>query len=65
MDVWHAMAQIKVPKNHGFRRSFSRALRDAMLIPDLDDRKWIEVYLKSIGSSWDDVLQFNAKWLWK
>jgi hypothetical protein len=65
MDVWHAMAQIKVPKNHGFRRSFARALRDAMLIPNLDDRKWIEVYLKSIGSSWDDVLQFNAKWLWK
>lgn len=65
MDIWHAMARIKVSKDHGFRRAFARALRDAMLIPDLDDKKRIEAYLNSIGSSWDDVLQFNAKWLWK
>jgi 3'-5' exonuclease len=65
MDIWHAMARIKVSKEHGFRRIFARALRDAMLIPDLDDKKRIEAYLNSIGSSWDDVLQFNAKWLWK
>jgi hypothetical protein len=65
MDIWHAMARIKIPKEHGFRRPFARALRDAMLIPDIDGKKQIEAYLTSIGSSWDDVLQFNAKWLWK
>jgi len=65
MDIWHAMARIKVAKEHGFRRPFARALRDAMLIPDIEGKKRIEAYLTTIGSSWDDVLQFNAKWLWK
>jgi len=65
MDIWHAMARIKISKEHGFRRPFARALRDAMLIPDATDKKCISDYLISIGSSWAEMLQFNAKWLWK
>jgi hypothetical protein len=65
MDVWHAMARIKVPKEHGFRRPFARALRDAIMIPDAADKKCISDYLASIDSSWDDVLRFKPKWLWK
>ncbi len=65
MDVWHAMARIKVPKEHGFRRPFACALRDAILIPDAVDKQHVSSYLASIGTSWDDVLRFNASWLWK
>jgi len=65
MDVWHAMARIKVSKEHGFRCPFARALRDAILIPDAADKYRISQYLDSIGSSWDDVLWYNATWLWK
>jgi hypothetical protein len=65
MDVWHAMARIRVSKEHGFRRPFARALRDAMLIPDAADKSRISHYLASIGSSWDDVLRFKPRWLWK
>ena len=65
MDIWHAMAHIKVPKEHGFRRPFARALRDAILIPDAADKNRISDYLPSIGSSWDDVLHFKPSWLWK
>jgi hypothetical protein len=36
-----------------------------MLIPDATDKKHISDYLISIGSSWGEMLQFNAKWLWK
>ncbi len=65
MDVWHAMARIKVSKDHGCRRPFARALRDAIFIPDQEDKLRISKYLTSIGSSWDEVLLLNAKWLWK
>src|SRR5207237_8711572 len=65
MDVWHAMARIKVPKEHGFRRPFARALCDAILVPDAADKEHISYYLASIGTSWDDVVRFNASWVWK
>jgi hypothetical protein len=65
MDVWHAMAHIKVSKEHGFRRPFARALRDAILVPDAADKTRISLYLASVDTSWEDVLRFNASWLWK
>src|SRR6266487_4588843 len=65
MDIWHAMAHIKVPKEHGFRRPFARALHDAILIPDAADKSRVSEYLASIGTSWNDVLWTNATWLWK
>ncbi|KAF7971123.1 hypothetical protein HWV62_21994, partial [Athelia sp. TMB] len=65
MDPWHAMARIRVAKNHGFRRAFAQALRDAIFIPDEADRKKISDYLDSIGSSYDEILRFKAHWIWK
>jgi hypothetical protein len=65
LDAYHAMAQIKVPKNHGFTHPFACALRDAIFIPDEEDRARIASYLTSIDSSWDEVLRFNPQWLWK
>jgi hypothetical protein len=65
MDPYHAMARIKVPRNHGFTCPFARALRDAIFIPDEEDRARIASYLTSNNSSWDEVLRFNPQWLWK
>ena len=65
MDIWHAMARIRISKEHGFRRPFARALRDAMLVPDQNDKSRVSDYLISIGSSWEQVLQSKPKWLWK
>lgn len=65
MDIWHAMARIRVSRTHGFRRPFARALRDAILIPDEQDRNRITAYLISIGSSREETLRMNPKWLWK
>lgn len=65
IDVWHAMARIKISKEHGCHRPFARALRDAIFIPDKEDKMRISAYLESTGSSWEEVLRFNARWLWK
>ena len=65
MDIWHALARIKVSKEHGLRRPFAQAMRDAILIPDAADKRRISQYLASIGSSWDEVLRFKASWLWR
>jgi hypothetical protein len=40
VDIWHAMARIKISKEHGCRRPFARALRDAIFIPDKDDNAY-------------------------
>lgn len=65
MDIWHAMARIKLSKNHGFACPFAQTLRDAIFIPDEDDKAQIVAYLVTINSSWDEMLRFNAKWLWR
>ena len=65
MDVWHAMACIKVSKEHGLRRPFAQALHDAILIPDAADKSRVSEYLASISTSWNDVLWTKATWLWK
>ena len=65
MDVWHAMARIKISKEHGCRRPFARALRDAIFVPDKEDKMHVSSYLESTGTSWEEVLRFNAPWLWK
>ncbi|KAJ7090458.1 hypothetical protein C8R44DRAFT_750974 [Mycena epipterygia] len=65
MDVWHAMARVKVSKEHGMRRLFGIALRDAIFIPSEEDKARIEAYLKTQNSSWEHQLRFNACWLWR
>jgi hypothetical protein len=65
LDAYHAMARIKVPKNHSFTRPFAHALQDAIFVPDKEDHARIVSYLTSINSSWDEVLRFNPRWLWK
>src|SRR5262245_17232207 len=59
------MAHIRISKQHGLRCPSARALCDAIFIPDKDDQNCISIYLTSIGFSWENVLQYNAKWLWK
>jgi hypothetical protein len=65
MDIWHAMARIKVSKEHGLRRVFGIALRDAILIPNAEDKQRIENVLALQGTSWNDRLRSNPRWLWR
>lgn len=63
-DAFHFMDLITVPTHHGLRSAYARALRDAIFIPDEEDRRCLSAHLASIGTSWDERLQKDAPWLW-
>ncbi|OBZ76307.1 hypothetical protein A0H81_03601 [Grifola frondosa] len=64
-DIWHLMNQFKISQHHGMSRPFARALRDALLIPDPDDKAALEEVLRTHGLSWDHVLLWRSDWVWK
>ena len=42
-DIWHAFHMILISKNHGLRRVFARALRDAIFIINPEDKALVDV----------------------
>ncbi|KAJ7705637.1 hypothetical protein B0H16DRAFT_1901821, partial [Mycena metata] len=64
-DVFHVFNMLYISRTHGLRVPFSRALRDALLIPHPADKAQIEVYLKTKNVTWQDMLRFHPKWLWQ
>ncbi|OBZ66439.1 hypothetical protein A0H81_13618 [Grifola frondosa] len=48
---------------HGLRRPFARALRDAFFIPDPEDKASIEDFLKMKEVSWEHMLFTHPNWL--
>ena len=63
-DPWHAFDMIYIPKNHGLRTEFARAVRDAMFIVNEGDKNLVEARLKVEGSSWKEALSIKPKYLW-
>src|SRR5882762_1217014 len=63
-DPWHALDMIYIPKNHGLRTEFARAVRDAMFIVNESDKVLVEARLKAEGSSWKEALAVKPKYLW-
>uniref|UniRef100_A0A8H8CGB6 3'-5' exonuclease n=1 Tax=Psilocybe cubensis TaxID=181762 RepID=A0A8H8CGB6_PSICU len=47
-DVWHVFHMFYIPATHGLRKQFTRDLRDAIFIPDKDDKDRID----AIGATW-------------
>ncbi|KAJ6473082.1 hypothetical protein C8R45DRAFT_776206, partial [Mycena sanguinolenta] len=64
-DIFHVFNMIYISRSHGLRIAFSRALRDALLIPHPSDKAWIERYLKTRGVTWDNMLRFHPTWVWR
>lgn len=48
-DIWHGMARIETPKNHGWAPEFARALRDAFFVRDQTDMNNVKAYLEKKG----------------
>jgi hypothetical protein len=65
LDPWHFFHSIQLPKKHSLRRPFCQAFRDAVFIPDVDDMKAVEAYLKTKNLLLSKLLQSDPKWLWK
>jgi len=64
-DAWHAFDLIYISKSHALRKLFARALRDAIFVVNKEDRALVEIYLKAKGSSWEEKLKYQPKWLWR
>ncbi|KAG8932761.1 hypothetical protein FRC00_014144 [Tulasnella sp. 408] len=64
-DCFHVMQGIPISRAHALKRPFARALRDAILIPDAEDRHRISAVLRAADSSWERQLRINPTWLWK
>ncbi|KAG6835293.1 hypothetical protein H0H93_003051 [Arthromyces matolae] len=64
-DVFHVFHMLYISRTHGLRVHFARALRDALLIPHPEDKARIEVWLKTKGLRWEDMIRTNATWLWR
>lgn len=62
-DPYHIMAMIKIPATHGLRCAFARALRDAMFVIDMDDRREVERVLSSKGTTFDEMLLKHPDWV--
>ncbi|KAG6877083.1 hypothetical protein C0992_010900, partial [Termitomyces sp. T32_za158] len=64
-DIWHLMHQFPISMQHGLRRPFARALRDAFFLYDEEDKSTIEAFLATKGVKWDTMLQYHPKWLFQ
>lgn len=62
-DIWHGMDQFPISVHHGLRRPFARALRDAMLLPDEDDKLRVEAVLKKFDKSFNSMLLSHSSWI--
>ncbi|KAL8277487.1 hypothetical protein RQP46_010117 [Phenoliferia psychrophenolica] len=65
LDPWHMMDRIYIPRQHGARRAFMRAYSDTLFVPDPVDRALISARLEKQGSSWEEQLRRNPKWIWQ
>lgn len=64
-DIWHLMDQFKISVHHGLRRPFARALRDALLLPDEDDKAAVEQVLAQKNVTFDQMVLWQPDWVWR
>lgn len=64
-DIFHVEHQFKIPIHHGLRKPFLRALRDALLLPDPDDKAAVEAVVAKRDLTFDQVVLLSPKWTWK
>ncbi|KAJ3963491.1 hypothetical protein EV361DRAFT_956977, partial [Lentinula raphanica] len=64
-DPFHVFNMIYLPKSHALRIPFAQALRDAMLIPHPEDKRRVLDWIRTKGLTWDFMLKFKSRWVWK
>jgi hypothetical protein len=62
-DVWHLMHQFAIPVHHGLRRPFSRALRDAILLPNSEDKAAILPVLEKRDTTYEEMVLFHSAYI--
>jgi hypothetical protein len=64
-DIFHLMHQFKVPMRHGLRRPFCRALRDALLVPDEEDKAALQPILQKRRLSFEKMVLWHSDLVWQ
>ena len=66
-DVWHVLDMLYISRQHGAGRAFAIAMRDAVLIPDPEDKKQLELWASTLTppQSWKELTLTRPKWVWQ
>lgn len=64
-DCFHVMNSIPISRAHALKRPFARALRDAILIPDQEDRRRLSIELAKIGTTFEQYIRTNPRSAWR
>ena len=66
-DPFHVFNMFYISVSHGLRLEFSRALRDALFIPDKEDKSRISTWgaTQDPPVSFDDLVRLRPAWVWK
>jgi hypothetical protein len=66
-DPFHVFNMLYISRTHGLRIAFACALRDAIFIPDKEDKQHITAWasLQNPPKTWKDLLHQNSAWLWR
>jgi len=64
-DIWHIFDMISISKSHSLRQEFARTLRDAVFLINEEDRAHVDARLRSEGSSFEEKLKYQPKYLWR
>lgn len=64
-DIFHLMHQFKITVHHGLRRPFARALRDAIFLPDPEDKVAVEAVLVKKNISFEQKVLYKSDWVWQ
>jgi hypothetical protein len=66
-DAFHIFNMFYISVAHGLRVEFARALRDAIFIPDPDDKARIIAWgsRQNPVQDWNTLLRTSSQWLWR
>jgi len=66
-DVFHVFNMLRLSTGHGLRKEFSRALRDAIFIPDQEDRVRISAWAatQKPPTTFEQLQAKRPDWLWR
>lgn len=66
-DPFHIFKMFYISRSHGLRYDFANALRDAMFIPNLEDKQRIEAWGATLSPplSFEDIRKQSPKTLWR
>jgi hypothetical protein len=66
-DPFHLFHRFYISTTHGLRISFARALRDALFVPDKEDKQCISAWAASQKPpmTFDELVRKRPAWVWK